>query len=329
MKKNRILPFCIVLIMFFVFFNGCKKDENIVNIYPPELITTTVSNITPGSAQSGGNISYDGGDTIIGRGIVWGTTQKPTLEDNNGYTSDGSGTGGFVSNIINLVENTTYYVRAYAINNADTSYGDEQIFIAGNYFIDSRDGNYYRYVTIGNQVWMANNLAYLPEVNHLDNGSTVVPCYYVGYFENTDLLLAKSTDHYLTYGVSYNWEAAKKACPDGWHLPSNAEWAELVNFVTDDGHAGKEAVALKAKSSWSSSGNGTDMYGFSALAGGSRNPSGSLYNYAGRGSSCVWWTSTERNTNNAYGWCMDNSYEIVRNFDYDKSIGVSVRCVKD
>ena len=93
--------------------------------FKPEVITTAVSNITEHSAQSGGHVIGDGGADVTTRGVVWCTSPNPDLDDHEGYTSDGQGTGAFTSEMTGLLEETTYYVRAYATNSEGTSYGNE------------------------------------------------------------------------------------------------------------------------------------------------------------------------------------------------------------
>lgn len=108
--------------------NGCKKASD--NLPPAGgltvLTTTAVTNITGGYAQSGGNITADGGSTITARGVCWSTTPGPTTA--NSKTTDGGGIGVFTSAITGLTASTTFYVRAYAINSAGTAYGNEVSF---------------------------------------------------------------------------------------------------------------------------------------------------------------------------------------------------------
>ena len=92
------------------------------------LTTLPIGDITTSGATSGGNIANDGGSTITSRGICWGTSSNPTTADNSSV--NGSGTGSFTSNLSGLTGGTTYYVRAYAINSAGTSYGNELSFTA-------------------------------------------------------------------------------------------------------------------------------------------------------------------------------------------------------
>ena len=92
------------------------------------LTTTTINDITVDSAQSGGTVTDVGGGTVSSRGIVWSTGSTPTLEDNEGQTTDGSGSGSFVSSLSALSPGTTYNVRAYATNEAGTAYGQLEVF---------------------------------------------------------------------------------------------------------------------------------------------------------------------------------------------------------
>ena len=126
-------------------------EEEEAELTPPTVITSEVIDITETTAVSGGNVTDDGGATVTARGICWSISQDPTIDDNDGITTDGNGTGTFTSNLINLTANTTYYVRAYATNEKGTSYGDEMSFtteeedeegcepdgeIAGHYYVD-------------------------------------------------------------------------------------------------------------------------------------------------------------------------------------------------
>jgi len=172
-------------------------------------------------------------------------------------------------------------------------------------FTDPRDGKTYKTVKIGKQTWLAENL------NYDADGSK---CY------NNDPANADK------YGRLYNWETAKKACPDGWHLPSNEEWQELVNFAGGDRIAGKK---LKATSGWNDYCGqpdcSTDEYGFAAL------PGGSVLNgdFRDIGINGDWWSASERNLGRAYKWNMGYVSDLVLYDDFTKSNLFSVRCVKD
>jgi len=92
----------------------------------PKVTTNDVSNINATSSISGGNVTDNGNNPIIARGVCWSTSQNPTIEDNK--TKDGTGMGNFTSNITGCAPNTLYYVRAYATNGAGTAYGEQKTF---------------------------------------------------------------------------------------------------------------------------------------------------------------------------------------------------------
>lgn len=92
----------------------------------PSVTTGIVSSVTPTTASSGGNVVSDGGFAVTARGVCWSTTMQPTIS--NSHTSDGSGLGSFISSVTNLEPNTTYYLRAYASNEAGTAYGEQMSF---------------------------------------------------------------------------------------------------------------------------------------------------------------------------------------------------------
>lgn len=209
-------------------------------------------------------------------------------------------------------------------------------------FIDSRDGNEYNWVQIGNQVWMAENLAYLPRVNRVADGSedAAGSYYYVYGYDGTNVTDAKATDNYTTYGVLYNWTAAmdgeassttnpsgiQGVCPAGWHLPSDAEWTELTDYLGGEEFAGGK-LKETGTTHWASPNAGaTNETGFTALPGGYRDVNGA-FDFIGDDGS--WWSSTELSTDYAYfrylgygNYYLDNNY-------IDKLVGFSVRCVRD
>jgi hypothetical protein len=111
----------------------------------PALSTTAASAITSTTATSGGNILADGGAAVTARGVCWGTTTGPTTSSSK--TIDGSGAGVFSSSITGLASGTTYYVRAYATNDAGTAYGNELSFTTSLLVIgDSYQGGVVAYI---------------------------------------------------------------------------------------------------------------------------------------------------------------------------------------
>ena len=100
------------------------------DITAPTVTTNDVSSVTSNSAVCGGNVTSAGNGTVTERGVCWSISENPTINDS--HTNDGTGTGSYTSNITNLIENTTYYVRAYATNEVGTAYGEQKIFTAGS-----------------------------------------------------------------------------------------------------------------------------------------------------------------------------------------------------
>ncbi len=181
-------------------------------------------------------------------------------------------------------------------------------------FIDLRDGQAYKTISFKNALtdttftWMAQNLNYkVPDSYAYDDN------------ENKRKEL----------GLLYTWEAAKEACPDGWHLATDREWSQLVSQF---GGTDKAGEALKSVNGWKEGGNGTNSSGFNALpAGVRRNNAYDVLGYFG-----FWWSSTPTGeAGKAWGWnfsyggpTMGIKSKAFR-FDVDILHGSSVRCVQD
>lgn len=165
---------------------------------------------------------------------------------------------------------------------------------------DSRDGQKYQAVAIGDKIWLAQNMNYRPQ-----GGNSW--CY------------EDNTSNCEKYGRLYGWNTAKTVCMSGWHLPSRKEWKDLV-AAAGASSAGKKLKV--APPEW----NGTDEYKFSARPGGYRNEDGS---FSAIGTDGSWWTVTENSSQNAYLYYMSSDYGNLLEVEYDKSSGLSVRCVMD
>lgn len=292
----------------------------------PVLTTNSVTTITMQTAQSGGNVTGDGGAPVTARGVCWSTVENPTTADS--HTNDGAGTGIFTSSITALVPNTTYYVRAYATNSTGTAYGPEVSFTT--YKADAVtdiDGNYYNIVTIGSQIWMAENLKATryndgtPIPNVTDDAawaSLTSPA----YCWHSDSIYFKEI-----YGGLYNWYTVNtgRLCPTSWHVPSDGEWTALVDLFGGEIIAGG-ALKSTGTEKWLSPNEGaTNESGFTALPGGGR-----LFNgdFTSIGEAGYWWTST---IYSARAWLRYMSYNSARANKADDSYqyGYSVRCLKD
>ena len=318
-------------------------QKSFVTLAPgePTVITTAVHNITQNSAQCGGEVIDDGGAELKMKGACWSTVTEPTIADN--CTEDGAGMGLFVSDLTGLEPGTTYYVRAYATNTIGTSYGEEISFDTelpeSGVFNDPRDDREYNWVRMGEQIWMRENLAYLPEVS---TGITSIanPCYYVYDYGGSNVTEAKATDNYKTYGVLYNWPAAAEACPNGWHLPSDDEWKQLEMFlgmseddVNNTGFRGPDIGSQMSQYSflWDDGALENDpAFGsteFVALPGGYL--SYLYFQFRTVGSDGYWWSMTEFDTNNSWRRSINYDNTGVQRDDIYKANGLSVRCVRD
>ena len=169
-------------------------------------------------------------------------------------------------------------------------------------YVDKRDGQSYRCVKIGSQIWMAQNLNY-------EIGDSY--CY------------NNNPDHGELYGRLYTWAAAIGVCPMGWHLPSKAEWIKLASFV------GIQCAAthLKSINGWIGESIGTNEYGFAALPAGYRSESDRDFHYLGK--LAGWWTSSEVSTDKACATRFNSNAAQIQTEEYGKLSAFSVRCVKD
>jgi uncharacterized protein (TIGR02145 family) len=297
----------------------------------PSLNTETITSIAITSAVSGGNITDEKGSPVTARGVCWSTNENPVTSDNK--TSDGTGTGSFVSTITGLQASTVYYLRAYATNSAGTSYGSQITF--KTFTLADVDNNYYNTVTIGTQTWMSENLR-----TTKFNDNTVIPCItddsqwsalttpaYCWY--NND-----ETSHKNTYGAMYNWfvvnsggNGGKNVCPVGWHVPSSEEFGILSDFLGGETVAGGK-LKEEGITHWTTPNtSATNETGFTALPGGHRLFHGA---FGSKGFYGSWWTVTEHDVSTALSWFVSYDLGYFKiNLLSNKLTGIAIRCVKD
>ena len=329
----------------------------------PTVSTSSVTDITETSATVGGNVSDEGGSSVTETGIYWGTSSNP--ETTGTKLSIGNGTGAFSTTLTGLSANTTYHIKAFAINSQGEALGSETSFTTNSSSggetgtVTDYDGNVYKTVKIGNQWWMAENL----KVTHYPNGDAIPHV-----TDNTawaNLGDNNTDDAYCfynnnangekdIYGALYTWAAAmgdnavsstanpsgvQGVCPDGWHLPSDAEWKQLEMFL---GMSESEAnsTGLRGTNEGSKLAGNADLWnngnlesnaefgtsGFSALPGGYRSYGDSFYDVGNLGS---WWSSTEGSSSSAYSRYLGYNYAYVSRYNFTKSLGFSVRCLRD
>jgi uncharacterized protein (TIGR02145 family) len=301
------------------------------------LSTLPIGNITSISATSGGNITANGGTSVTQRGVLWSTSPNPTTA--NSLSNDGSGTGNYTSTLSGLAANTTYYVRAYAINSAGTAYGNELSFTTtgGGSNIISNPGagvtfNGYTYssVVLGNgQEWMAENLrttSYangdpIPNVTDANQWSTLTTDAWAHYINDSQ--------YENPYGKLYNWYTVndtRNVCPTGWHVPSDAEWTVLSDYLGGESIAGGKMKSAGTQYWQTPNTDATNESGFSGLPGGGRNSNGPFVPNVIDG---YWWSSSESGASAA--WVRNLYFNIgsVVRYSFGKRSGNSVRCLRD
>jgi len=195
-------------------------------------------------------------------------------------------------------------------------------------FVDSRDSISYKWVKIGKQFWMAENLNYAEGGNCYGEGERVYDDSPGSSNHFITLSPAEIQANCATYGRLYRWATADTACPKGWRLPNDADWNVLMKSISsncssdaEDSNCTGVGTKLKAISGWND--KGTDDYGFSALPGGYRDIDGFYYRKGGK--SGYWWSSRRTNYT-AYYWSI--SGEDAGHGSNDDAYKYSVRCIK-
>jgi len=191
------------------------------------------------------------------------------------------------------------------------------------------DGNLYKTIRIGSQTWMAQNLkttrysdgTAIPLVTDEKAWANLTTPGYCWYGND-------SASYFRTYGALYNGNVimTNKLCPDGWHVPSNAEWGTLVDYLGGEGMAGNRLKEAGANYWVGPNTLATNESGFTALPGGFRYQDGLFHDFGFGG---YWWTSTGLSISRLYFRHL--YYEDYRIFTFpnQKENGFSVRCLRD
>jgi uncharacterized protein (TIGR02145 family) len=245
--------------------------------------------------------------------------------------------------VTGLTPGIQYHFRIKADNSQGTTYSPDML-ISNTDPVTDIDGNTYKTVAIGNQVWMSQNLNVtkyrngneIPYVNDPGLWILTTSGAYCSWFMNDPATLAK-------YGRLYNYYAvtdSRSLCPAGWHIPSDAEWTTLSLYLINNsyGYMGSGtdiAKSLAATSNWTFFENagciGNDPInnnasGFTALPGGLRNFQGAFVSI---GSVGVWYSSTQINDTDAWFRILNFNYTELGKYQNKKIVGASVRCLKD
>ena len=327
MKKTVRLILCLFVLTAFLLLQSCNKDDN----------TPTQSDST-GSIQ--GEVTDANSEVINNATVVTNPPTSSVLTDQNGDYTISDVTAG------------TYTVKASKTGFSDDSVNVSVVasktttaniqltaaFVCGSEIQYS--GKTYNTVLIGNQCWLKENLDVGIRINgsqnQTDNGTIEKYCY------NND------PSNCSTYGGLYQWdemmqyttqERTRGICPEGWHIPTDAEWKILEGTVdsqygvgdqiwNNTGYRGTDVgKRLKSTYGWKSGGNGNNLYGFGALPGGRVDRYGAFLNAS---ESAHWWSSTE--SSSSYAWLRNLNYDHDQSYrigNHYKADGRSVRCLKD
>ena len=327
---------------------ACSSDEKCV--YEPTLETNEVTDITETSATLNGVISIVSENCDVPnnteQGFVYSTEIQPTLEDTQVNVN-----GTNISTTIEGLEpNTTYYVRSFLTNTLGEFYGDEISFSTEEEPTGSCDGGPYPSIVYGTQEWTVENACHttyrdgtpIPEVTDStawENLTTGAWCYY-----SNDPSKGKLYNWYAVMGI-HDAEPTtpnKEFAPEGWHVPSDAEWTTLENYLIANGYnfdqtttGNKIAKAMASTTGWISStetgaiGNDQSLNNssdFNAFPEGNRNLFGSFSN---EGDFAFFWSSTEYDSNNAWYRDLFNNFSNLNRLNGFKQFGFSVRFVRD
>lgn len=304
----------------------------------PALTTSQITALTSASLTSGGNITSDGGREVTQRGVCWSTTPNPTITGSR--TTNGTGTGVFTSDVTGLSDGTVYYLRAYATNSVGTSYGEEITLIT---YVTDIDGNLYKTIKIGDQIWMAENL----KTTRFNNNSPIQNVTSAAAWVANDTLeipgytwFNNNTANKDPYGGIYNWYAVETGnlCPTGWHVPSEAEFQTLettvgvpVDSLNTWGFRGENmGTHMKSTTGWTG-GNGDNTSGFSVV------PAGYLAwadgSFRGLGTISYFWLATDDAINHkprvAWYRRFDSTDTRIYKATTNKGGGKSIRCLKN
>jgi uncharacterized protein (TIGR02145 family) len=245
----------------------------------PYVGTSTGTNITHTSVISGGSVVNAGGGVISERGLCWSKAPNPTISFGTKIIDSETGIGNFQITITGLESfGTGYYVRAFATNEAGTSYGTEVYFETMG--LTDYDGNTYESIVIADLEWMQQNL----NVEHYRNGDVIPQVSDAGEWGSLTTgawcYYANDTANGIVYGKLYNWYALKDSrglAPQGWHISRSDEFS----YLTYSYLGGLDIAGGKMKevgiSHWNTPNTGaTNSSGFTGLPGGYRLADGSF-----------------------------------------------------
>jgi len=329
--------FILLALIFPCLSNGQGSTQSTLCL--PSITTDASTAVGLDSALIGGNITNDGGSSIVLRGVCYSTTPNPNMGSMR--TEDGSGVGSFSTILRNLNPSTTYYARCYAKNTAGVVvYGNEvtftttsitPAFTCGTSIVSDVDGNSYNTIQIGAQCWTQSNL----KVSKYRNGDSIPTGLSDSAWQYTTSGAYSIYDNNPVndslYGKLYNHYAVmdtRGLCPTGWHVPTDGEWSVLENFLGGYILSENAAEMLKgpAQGDWNRPNSGvTNSTGFTALPGGLRYGFGAFANIGGYSG---FWSSSNTGLD-AWNRGLAAGRHPIERSNYSRNDGFSVRCLRD
>lgn len=355
-------------LVFTILLFACKKVETSLQTNPDPStasveksaggsspwVTTTyyAPDITYTTATAGGLIQ-SGNNGTTERGVCWSTSANPTTSGS--HVANGTGAGTFTCSITGLTAGTTYYIKAYAIaKNKSTAYGNQLTFTTlypyeiVPFGVTDIDGNSYTTIKIGtpsgSQTWMMENLKTtryrdgitIPNVTGLAEWAALTTGAYCNYENNSA--------NVYTYGRLYNWYAGTDAhnlAPEGWHVPTLADWTALETYLGGTVINGNYLIGIGRKlkemgtEHWTSPNLADNVSGFTALPGGERIPytNTNINNgFRVKDTSALFWSSSLNSSGWAYYRFLTYASQNISNPSSPSDIrawGASIRCIKD
>jgi len=314
--------FVVGMIAYFLFYSSCHDLEPVAVTKFSNVIETSSISFTSATVKSK---LMDIGENINSYGHCWATIPNPTINDlKTSFIGTPLKQVEFMSELDPLNSMTKYYVRAYVVTELDTFYSNETDF--STLTLSDINGNDYKVVKIGTQLWMAENL----KTTRYNDGIDIPRD--AAWQKDTTGAYAWFNNEEVSfkplYGALYNWFVVNtgKICPSGWHLPSDAEWTQLTDYLGGIDNAGGK-LKESGTAHWDSPNTGaTNETGFTALPSGCRYWDGTFSNNR---ACSYFWSATKSNSTEALyrGLYMDTD-NIFRG-QILKQTGFSVRCLKN
>jgi uncharacterized protein (TIGR02145 family) len=328
MKTIAAIP--LVPVMLGLILAGCEDPVDFFQVN-----ADSADSITAYSAILKGNWEAESKETfkVTEVGFFYGKDDPPYPEGTRAEAPFPKNSDGldreaeFSLKISNLQPFTTYFYQPYIKVDGQLIPGTSSRFTTlepepdKGTFTDDRNGKTYGWIRIGKQVWMSENLAWIPAIYGPDEGSSTEVRYYIYGDDGSNQ--GQTPDTYGKFGVLYNYAAATSACPPGWELPSDAQWSTLTSYIAyPEGSKMKEIGSAY----WSDKNtDATNSSGFSVRGGGQRYYLGGFMRL---GTHAYFWTSTDNDATTAWDRSFQDTQNRAIRGNSNRASGYSVRCIR-